>query len=95
MLAADRVFGELVVQRSRAYVRKSQEQQGSAVAVFPTREPPIVAEYSVKRTYGQLLDMVDTAFRKEKPLFTLGIYYPLAYYQVGVKPILKAWMELN
>jgi superfamily II DNA or RNA helicase len=81
VLAADRVFRELVVQRSRAYVRKSQEQQGASVAVFPTREPPVVAEYSVKRTYGRLLDIVDTAFRKEKPLFTLGIYYPLAYYQ--------------
>lgn len=31
VLAADRVFRELVVQRSRAYVRKSQEQQGASV----------------------------------------------------------------
>ncbi len=83
VLVADRVFGELVVQRSRVYVRKSQEQQGASVAVFPTREPPMVAEYSVKKTYGRLLDLVDTAFRKEKPLFTLSIYYPLAYYQVA------------
>ena len=80
MLSADRVFKELVVQRSRAYVKKSQEQQGASVAMFPTREPPIVAEYSVKRTYGQLLGMVEKAFQKDKPLFTLGIYYPLAYY---------------
>ena len=80
MLAGDRVFQELVVQRSRAYVEKSQEQQGASVAMFPTREPPVVADYSVKRTYGRLLDMVEKAFRKDKPLFTLGIYYPLAYY---------------
>ena len=55
MLAGDRVFKALVVQRSRAYVKKSQEQQGGSVAMFPTREPPSVAEYSVKRTYGRLL----------------------------------------
>ena len=80
VLSADRVFKELVVQRSRAYVKKSQEQQGASVAMFPTREPPCVAEYSVKRTYGRLLGIVEKAFQKDKPLFTLGIYYPLAYY---------------
>ncbi len=82
VLAGDRIFKALVVQRSRAYVKKSQEQQGQTAAIFPKREPPIVAEYSVRRTYGRLLDMVETAFRKDKPLFTLGIYYPLAYYQI-------------
>lgn len=80
LLSADRVFKELVVQRSRAYVKKSQEQQGGRVAIFPVREDPKVATYSVKRTYGRLLDVVERAFQKDKPLFTLGIYYPLAYY---------------
>ncbi len=81
VLADDRVFRELVVQRSRTYVKKSQQQQGATMALFPVREPPRVAEYSIKQTYGRLLDLVEAAFRKEKPLFTLGIYYPLAYYQ--------------
>lgn len=80
VLSGDRVFRELVVQRSRAYVKESQKQQGASAAMFPDREPPIVAEYSVKRTYGRLLGMVEKAFEKDKPLFTLGIYYPLAYY---------------
>ncbi|MCH7719405.1 MAG: SWF/SNF helicase family protein, partial [Planctomycetes bacterium] len=31
-------------------------------------------------TYGKLLSMVEDAFNKEKPLFSLAIYYPLAYY---------------
>ncbi len=81
VLTGDRVFKALVVQRSRSYVKKSQEQQGGLLTVFPTREPPIVAEYSVKKTYGRLLGMVEKAFQKDKPLFTLGIYYPLAYYE--------------
>ena len=80
VLSTDRVFKELVVQRSRAYVKKSQEQQGGNVAIFPVREDPKVVPYSVKRTYGRLLDIVEKAFQKKKPLFTLGIYYPLAYY---------------
>lgn len=87
VLAADRVFKELVVQRSRAYVKKSQEQQGGNLAVFPTREDPKVAAYSVKRTYGRLLGVVEKAFQKDKPLFTLGIYYPLAYYMGDDKTV--------
>ena len=52
LLTTDTVFRELVVQRSRAYVRQSQLQQGGNVATFPERKPPQVAEYSVKKTYG-------------------------------------------
>jgi superfamily II DNA or RNA helicase len=80
VLAHDTLFEHLVVQRSRSYVRKSQEQQGVSAATFPVREDPNVAEYSVKKTYGKLLEMIDTAFKKEKPLFSLAIYYPLFYY---------------
>lgn len=87
VLSSDRVFKELVVQRSRAYVKKSQEQQGGNLAVFPVREPPVVAAYSVKRTYGKLLGVVEKAFQKDKPLFTLGIYYPLGYYKGDDKSV--------
>jgi hypothetical protein len=79
------VFKELVVQRSRTYVRQSQLQQGSGVASFPVREPPRVADYSVKKTYGKLLEIVDKAFHKDRPLFVLGIYYPLAYPPEGME----------
>jgi superfamily II DNA or RNA helicase len=81
LLSGDALFRALVVQRSRAYVRESQLQQGKTAAVFPTREDPKVADYSVKKTYGRLLDMVEMAFSKKKPLFSLAMYYPLAYYQ--------------
>jgi superfamily II DNA or RNA helicase len=81
VLAGDLLFRSLVVQRSRAYVRQSQLQQGKAAAVFPTREDPKVAAYSIKKTYGRLLGMVEQAFSKQKPLFSLAIYYPLAYYK--------------
>jgi superfamily II DNA/RNA helicase len=92
VLSGDRVFKALVVQRSRAYVKKSQVQQGAGVAMFPTREAPVVAGYSIKRTYGRLLGMVEKAFEKDKPLFTLGIYYPLAYYIGGDKTV-DPWIE--
>jgi superfamily II DNA or RNA helicase len=81
LLARDPLFEGLVVQRSRAYAKKSQLQQKGSSAVFPTRDAPQIAAYSVKKTYGRLLDMVETAFQKHKPLFALPIYYPLAYYR--------------
>lgn len=76
----DDLFRALVVQRSRAYVKKSQEQHGGNKAIFPKRDIPKVVEYQLKKTYGRLLDMVEDAFQKEKALFSLAIYYPLAYY---------------
>ncbi|HEY3963098.1 MAG TPA: helicase-related protein, partial [Planctomycetaceae bacterium] len=87
VLQRDTLFQHLVVQRSRAYVRESQVKQGISAALFPTREPPRVADYSVKQTYGKLLEAFEAAFDKKKPLFSLAIYYPLAYYKGPDKEI--------
>ena len=81
VLFNDRLFRELVVQRSRSFVRQSQLQQGTREAQFPKKEDPRVAAYSVKKTYGHLLNRVEIAFAKEKPLFALAPYYPLAYFK--------------
>ena len=79
VLLNDALFKELVIQRSRAYVRKSQEQNNANQVIFPVREEPQVAKYSLKIVYGRLLEMVEKAFAKDKPLFSLAMYYPLAY----------------
>lgn len=79
VLQKDPLFQALVVQRSRAYVKESQRKQGVAETLFPKKEDPRVAEYSVKRTYGRLLDVLDKSFQKNSPLFSLAIYHPEAY----------------
>jgi superfamily II DNA or RNA helicase len=82
VLSDDALFRALVVQRSRAYVKKSQEQHsGAAKAIFPTRQAPKVVDFNLKKTYGRMLTMIEQAFNKHKPLFSLAIYYPLAYYK--------------
>jgi len=86
VLLNDALFRALVVQRSRAYVKKSQEQNNAGQVIFPIREQPQVAKYSLKIVYGRLLEMVEKAFAKEKPLFSLAMYYPLAY---KLKPALS------
>ena len=80
LLTADEIFEALVVQRSRAYAKASQLQEQGDSAAFPHRRPPQVAEYSIRKSYGQVLDMFHRAFEKKDPLFSLAIYYPLAHY---------------
>lgn len=80
VLASDDIFRELVVQRSRAYARESQIRETGEAAAFPDRRAPQVAEYSIRKTYGRLLEIFEAAFT-EKNLFTLPIYYPLAWYK--------------
>lgn len=78
ILRDDTLFRETVVQRSRAYV-KNREQLSTAVLLFPDRQPPVVAGYSLMKTYGGLLDELRKAFDREEPLLKLPIYYPMAY----------------
>lgn len=79
ILSNDALFRALVVQRSRAYARRSQTQHGGAEVVFPQREAPQVGKYSLEKTYGGLLDELERAFNKKKPLLSLAIYNPLSY----------------
>jgi hypothetical protein len=79
ILSNDSLFRDLVVQRSRAYARRSQVQHGGAQVVFPERSAPQVGKYSLSKTYGGLLDELERAFNKQKPLLSLAIYNPLSY----------------
>jgi superfamily II DNA or RNA helicase len=92
MLSADDVFRHLVIQRSRAYARESQIRETGKATVFPDRKAPQVAEYSIRKTYGRLLDMFENAFTRENPLFTLPMYYPLFWYK-GPDTTIDAWEE--
>ena len=90
ILGTDEIFKQLVVQRSRAYARESQIRETGKAAVFPERKAPQVAAYSIRKTYGRLLDMFEKAFTRKSPLFTLPMYYPLAWYKgtdKGIDPM--------
>lgn len=91
-LTGDEIFRHLVVQRSRAYARESQIRENRTAAAFPDRKPPIVADYSIRKTYGRLLDLLEKAFERKSPLFSLPIYYPLAYYK-GDDRSIDPWVE--
>jgi len=75
---ADQIF-RLIVQRSRAYAIKSAKVDGAGKARFPVREKPTVATYSLRKTYGKLLEDFSKAFRKNQPLFQLAMYHPIDF----------------
>ena len=87
ILSADVFFHQLVVQRSRAYARESQLREFGKAAAFPNRRAPQVAAYSIRKTYGRMLDLFDKAFAKQRPLFSLPMYYPLNWYRGSDKDI--------
>jgi len=87
ILSADLIFKNIVVQRSRGYARQSQLAASGKAAIFPERKDPQVAAYSIRKTYGNLLTIFESAFSKEKPLFSLPMYYPLAWYKGTDKEI--------
>ena len=87
ILFTDAFFRELVVQRSRAYARESQIREYGKAAAFPDRRDPQVAAYSIRKTYGRMLELFENAFAKQSPLFTLPMYYPLFWYRGPDKDI--------
>ena len=92
ILSKDDLFRALVVQRSRAYAKQSQKQDGQQQVIFPERQPPKVIHYSLLKIYGKLLELLEKAFRKGKPLLALAMYYPLAYYKgndTNIDPLLE------
>lgn len=78
----DELINQLVVQRSRAYVKESLSLAEGEEVQFPKRQPPIVAEYSLKKTYGSLIDhFVNSFFRRDNsgrviPILALPVYSP-------------------
>ena len=87
ILSTDAIFRQLVVQRSRGYARESQIRETGQATAFPEREAPQVASYSIRKTYGHLLDLFEKAFTRENPLFTLPMYYPHHWYKGPDKDI--------
>lgn len=78
----DPLVNQLVVQRSRAYVKKSLSTAEGSNVMFSVRQPPFVANYSMRNSYGKLIDdFVGSFYRKDKngrtlPILALAVYSP-------------------
>ena len=79
----DPLVNQLVVQRSRAYVKKSLTAAEGDNVLFSFRQPPTVANYSLKLSYGKLIDdFMRSFYRKDKEtgkpiaILSLAVYSP-------------------
>ena len=85
-LQQDPLVRGIVVQRSRGFVRQSQEIHGGRdIELIP--QPPKAWNYSLKDVYGDLLDEFEVAFAKDNPLFNLSLYYPYKYYRHDIEEL--------
>lgn len=90
---ADPLVNALVVQRSRAYVKKSLSATEGDKVMFSIRQAPVVANYSLRSSYGKLIDdFVNSFYRKDKesgrslPILALAVYSPYEdEYYIGDK----------
>lgn len=79
VLQEDVLFESLVIQRSRKYAQKVQKSAGGRALLFPKREKPRVAGYSMEKTCAGLLGKLTEAFDRNDPQLKLSVYYPLAH----------------
>ena len=84
MLSSDALFRGLVCNAAAPMRGRANCKKPATSPPSPSVRPP-GGRYSIRKTYGRLLDLVDQAFERAKPLFALPIYYPLAYY-IGSDP---------
>ncbi|MDB8542514.1 helicase-related protein [Turicibacter sanguinis] len=86
----DTLVNELVVQRSRSYVKKSIMSTENGDILFPIRQAPIVVNYSLQKSYGRLIEhFIDSFYwydeqkNKIRPILNLAVYCPYAegYYE--------------
>ena len=92
VIRADKLVTELVVQRSRSYVKRSLQNEKRQDVLFSHRQPPIVANYSLEKSYGRLIkDFKESFERKDNngkkiTILSLAIYSPYSEdYFIGDK----------
>ena len=77
-LRTDTLLKEVLIQRSRRYVKESEALSPNPPH-FPTRQPPVVIQYSLNKVYAGLYEDIKLAFQKDDPMLTLAIYSTEAF----------------
>ncbi len=79
MMAEDKLFQSIIHQNSRRYAVESSKVTGGGAVVFPETQVPRVVPYEFGTLYSPLFTELQAAFNRATPLFTLPMYYPLAF----------------
>jgi superfamily II DNA or RNA helicase len=77
-LSEQPIFKAILIQRSRKYVKASEEGRVNEPA-FPMRQRPRVVEYSLKKVYASIYEEIKQAFNRDAPFLNLALYHTEAY----------------
>jgi superfamily II DNA/RNA helicase len=80
-LRTDELLKNILIQRSRKYVKSSEGITTAAAPLFPDRQKPQVINYSLKSVYENIYGEIREAFDKDKPFLSLAIYNTSAYHK--------------
>ncbi len=78
-LRTDELLRDVLIQRSRKYVKQSEGS--SSGPVFPVRQTPRVISYSLKNVYANLYGEIKEAFDSQSPFLSLAIYNTVLYHK--------------
>ncbi|MFO7675134.1 MAG: helicase-related protein [bacterium] len=77
-LSEQQLFRQILIQRSRRYVKESEQGRANA-PIFPVRQRPRVIRYSLRKVYATIYDEIKQAFDREAPFLNLALYCTEAY----------------
>ena len=86
LLRQDPVLKQVLIQRSRKYIKDGQHVSGTRL-LFPKRVVHPTVEYSLRRVYRTLYDELQNAFDRHEPFLNLSIYNTVKYHKNPEKQI--------
>ncbi len=80
LLRQDPVLKQILIQRSRKYIKDAEMASGTNI-LFPERVIHPTVEYSLRRVYRTLYDELRAAFDRHDPFLNLAIYNTVRYHK--------------
>lgn len=86
LLRQDPVLKQVLIQRSRKYIKDAEMESGTHI-LFPERVIKPTVDYSLRRVYRTLYDELQAAFDRHDPFLNLAIYNTVKYHKNPEKQI--------
>ena len=79
-LRQDPLLKQVLIQRSRKYIKDAEQKSGTDI-LFPKRVIEPTVDYSLRRVYRTLYDELQAAFDRHNPFLNLAIYNTVKYHK--------------
>lgn len=81
LIRSDDLLSHVMIQRSRKYIKESENINQPDSPLFPERQTPQVVQYSLKDVYANLYGEIKEAFDRHHPFLSLAIYNTSPYHK--------------